>query len=308
MTTAGQLTNDELERLIQQLEGHPDVRVVRRFVARSQYLKPDGRPLAKGVVVDTETTGTRHGEDKIIELGMVAFEFDAATGEIFRILEPYNALEDPGFPIPPESTAVHGIADAMVAGQRIDDAAVSRLVEGAALVIAHNAKFDRPFLESRLPVFASLPWACSFAQVDWQKEGLGSQKLDYIVYRMGFFYDAHRAEADCLALLEALRYQLPVSGKRALKAILDQCQANDYRLWARGSRFDTKDILKERGYRWDADEKCWYKNVREHQLATELTWLKQAVYGGRAATIDCEICDAYSRFSSRPGKMEPRAL
>jgi len=308
MATAGQLTNDELERLLQQLAGHPDVRLVRRFVPTSQYLEPDGRPLAKGVVVDTETTGMRHGQDKIIELGLVAFEFDPASGEVYRILETYNALEDPGFPIPPESTEVHHITDAMVANQRIDDATVARLVDGAAIVIAHNAKFDRPFLESRLPVFSALPWACSFAQVDWQKEGLGSQKLDYIAYRMGFFYDAHRAEADCLALLEALRFQLPVSGKRALKAILDQYQAQDYRLWARGSRFDTKDILKERGYRWDGEEKCWHRSVSETQLPGELAWLKQAVYGGRPATIDCETCDAYSRFSARGGKQAPRAL
>jgi len=40
----------------------------------------------------------------------------------------------------------------MVAGQRIDDRAVNDLLDGVVVVIAHNADFDRRFLEKRLPV------------------------------------------------------------------------------------------------------------------------------------------------------------
>ena len=41
------------------------------------------------------------------------------------------------------------------------------------LVIAHNAAFDRPFLERRLPIFAEKHWACSRFDVDWKASGIG---------------------------------------------------------------------------------------------------------------------------------------
>jgi DNA polymerase-3 subunit epsilon len=78
------------------------------------------------------------------------------------------------------------------------------LVDGAALVIAHNSRFDRSFLEQRFPIFENLPWGCSFAQVNCVAEGLGVQKLHYIAFQFGFFFDALRAEADCMALLNRL--------------------------------------------------------------------------------------------------------
>lgn len=292
-----------MEAIACELERHPDYRVIRRFVPRTVYAQPDGRPLMKGVVVDTETTGTSHGEDKVIELGMVAFEFDALTGQVYRVLDSYNAFDDPGMPIPPEATAVHGITDDMVAGQALDAGRIAQLLEGAAIVVAHNASFDRPFLEARLPQFEHVPWACSLTQLNWTAEGLGSHKLDYIAYQYGFFHEAHRAEADCLALLEILRRKLPASGITGLRRLLDEYQVKHYRIWARGSRFDTRDVLKQRLYRWDASEKCWHKTVEGPVLPAEVEWLKAAVYGGKSVTLDVEVFDAYCRFSKRTGRV-----
>ena len=76
--------------------------------------------------------------------------------------------------------------------------------EAANLIIAHNASFDRRFLERRFPGFIDKPWACSAGQVPWAEEGLGSRKLDYLLSRFGFFYDGHRAMADCHAVLHLL--------------------------------------------------------------------------------------------------------
>lgn len=242
-------TKAELENLAQILEAHPDFKVTRRFVERDGYSFPDGRELAKGVVIDTETTGLDLGEDKIIEIGMVAFEFDRETGEVFRILDTYNGLEDPKIPIPTDSYAVHGISDAMVAGQSFDGSRVAALVQEAEVIIAHNSGFDRPFLEARFPLFAKLAWGCSLAQINWKDLGLGSLKLDYIAYRCGFFFEAHRAEADCRALLEILQFTLPYSEVRPLKLLIDRYSLKNYKVWANGSKFETKDVLKARAYR-----------------------------------------------------------
>jgi len=49
-----------------------------------------------GLCIDTETTGLNHAENKIIELGIVAFEYSPVTAEIIMISDRYNGFEDPG--------------------------------------------------------------------------------------------------------------------------------------------------------------------------------------------------------------------
>jgi DNA polymerase-3 subunit epsilon len=304
------LINKEiLGEAIQCLDAHPDFKVIRRILPRTAFREGDGRPLSLGVVVDTETTGISHDKDAIIELGMVLFEYDPDTGSAYRILGSFDQLEDPGFPIPPESMAVHGITDEMVAGCRIDDEAVAQFLDGVSLVIAHNSKFDRVFLEKRLPVFASLPWGCSLVQVDWREEGIGSAKLDYIAYQYGFFYEAHRAEGDCYALLEILQQQLPKSGELVLKSILNALSQKSYQLFALGSPFETKEVLKTRGYRWDGEKKCWHHTVAgDEAIKAEVVWLKTNVYGGRSAKVEIEVHNCLSRFSNRIGNRAVREI
>jgi DNA polymerase-3 subunit epsilon len=297
------LTDEQAESLALQLESHPDFRVLRRLAPRASFAEPDGKPLLKGVIVDTETTGLNQDADKIMELGLVVFEYDPDTGQAYRVLDSFSALEDPGISITAEITEITGITNEMVAGQRIDDARVADLVAGASIVIAHNSKFDRPFLEDRFSVFEGLPWGCSFAQVDWDGEGLGARKLDYIAFQFGFFFDAHRAEADCIALLNILQQELPKSKVKVLKSMLDQLPQKDWTVYALNSAFDTKDLLKARSYYWDAGRKTWHRTVTGTEAVTsEVAWLKESIYNGRSVKLEFEVRDALVRYSKRPGK------
>lgn len=294
---------------LQCLDLHADYRVIRRISPRTSFAEHAEKKLARGVVVDTETTGINADKDAIIELGMVLFEYDVETGQAYRVLASFDQLEDPGFPIPPESTAIHGITDEMVANLRIDDESVAKFLEGVDLVIAHNAKFDRVFLEKRLPIFESLPWGCSLAQVDWSGEGMGSAKLDYIAYQYGFFYEAHRAEEDCFALLEILQQKLPKSGGLALQSILKGLALKSYQIYATGSPFETKDVLKARSYRWDADKKSWHTTVSgDDLLKAEVAWLKTHVYNEKKARVEIEVHNCMTRFSNRVGNRAVREI
>lgn len=299
----------QIDEAAQLLDAHPDYKLIRRITPRSAFSDNQGRALSRGVVVDTETTGVDSDKDAIIELGMVLFEFDPETGVAYKVLGSFDQLEDPGFPVPAESTSVHGITDEMVAGKRIDDAGVAQFLDGVSLVIAHNSKFDRVFLEKRLPLFESLPWGCSFAQVDWRGEGVGSAKLDYIAYQYGFFYEAHRAEGDCYALLEILQQPLPKSGDLVLKSILSGLSQKSYQIFATGSPFETKDMLKARGYRWDGEKKCWHTSVAgDDAIKAEVAWLKTSVYGGKKASVEIEVHNCMTRFSKRTGKRAIRDI
>lgn len=294
---------EELEAMAAKLAAHPDYRVLRRLDTARQRPALEGSTVRRAAIVDTETTGTDSTADKVIELALIVFEYCHATGTVGRVLETYAALEDPGMPIPPSSTAIHGITDAMVVGQRIDDARVSQLLESVGIVIAHNAGFDRKFLEPRLPVFASLPWGCSWQEVPWSDAGIASSKLEYLAYRCGFFYDGHRAEADCHALLEVLAQSLGESGGTALKSLLDSARAPSYRLWANNSPFETKDVLRQRGYWWDAGRRCWSVEVRSQEaVQDELTWLRDTVYSGKNVELDLDEFDAKTRYAAREGR------
>ena len=312
------------ETLAASLEAHSDYRVLRRLDVTREWPALTGAEVSQAVVLDTETTGLDPAADKIIELAMVKFEYSRATGEVGRVLGIYDGLEDPGVSIPPESTAVHGITDEMVRGQRLDESAIEALLGGVGVVIAHNAGFDRPFVEARLPGFASLAWGCSLREVPWESVGIGSAKLEYLAYRYGFFFDAHRAEIDCRALLEVLRRSLPgqsdaafdggvvpgrvgqqgSAGVTALKVLLESAREPSLRIWAIGSPFETKDLLKARGYRWQADRKVWYRDLEASDREVELAWLKETVYGGKGAGVEVETFDARSRYSGREGKIE----
>jgi DNA polymerase-3 subunit epsilon len=120
-----------------------------------------------GLCLDTETTGLNHTTDKIIELGIVAFEYDPVTAAVIRVTDRYNGLEDPGCPLEKEIIEITGITDAMVAGQAFDNDRVKALADKATIVIAHNSAFDRKFVEDRYQIFAKLPWACTVSQLDW---------------------------------------------------------------------------------------------------------------------------------------------
>ena len=192
--------------------------------------------------------------------------------------------------------------DAMVAGQHLNDAVVTGLLADVAIVIAHNAGFDRPFLDERLSVFQSPPWACSFAQIDWGAEGIGSAKLEYLAYASGFFFDAHRAESDCRATLEVLQNPLPVSGERPLLRLFRQLGDKSWRVYAVGSPFDSKDLLKERAYGWDAPGKVWHRTLGEAAMREEIAWLKENVYKRSKVSLAFESFDERTRFSNGAGQ------
>jgi DNA polymerase-3 subunit epsilon len=286
-----------------QVAAHPDFRVLRRLDPAVRREALTGPTVRRAAIVDTETTGTEHASDRIIELAVLVFEYCHATGTVGRVLDTYDGLEDPGRPIPPESTAIHGITDAMVAGQLIDDARVAQLLEGVGVVIAHNAGFDRRFLEPRLPLFTNLPWACSWAEVPWATAGIASSKLEYLAYRCGFFYEAHRAEADCHALLQVLAQPFGTTNEPALKLLLDSARGPSFRVWASNSPYETKDVLKQHGFRWDAARRCWSLEVRSQEAVQEaLEWMRDAVYGGRSVEVEIDEYDAKSRYSVREGR------
>jgi DNA polymerase III subunit epsilon len=293
---------NSLEQMARSLVESGDYRVTSRLEPQAEYHPPDNSPKLVAAVVDVETTGTNPDSDSIIELGICLFEYDRQNGRIYKVLGFSEWLEDPGFSIPPEITNITGITDEMVAGHRIDDRAVSDLLGRVVLVIAHNASFDRRFLERRLPAFVTKHWACSRFDINWKAEGIRSSALEFVAYSLGFFHDGHRAVSDCRATLHALAQPLPYTGRLALQALLEQARLPTWRLWARDAAIEKKDVLKAQGYAWSPGEfgrpKCWYRDVTDADKAAELAWLRENVMGPDQAKWALRIT-ARDRYSDR---------
>jgi DNA polymerase-3 subunit epsilon len=260
------------------------------------------KEVIRVVVLDTETTGLDQAKEVIIELALLRVDIDTLTGLPVGEVQVYDGLEDPGKPIPKEVVVITGITDADVQGQRIDEARVSELLQDVDVVIAHNAGFDRPFVEARFKCFTELPWACSFMDIDWKAQGRGSAKLESLAQALGLFYDAHRAEMDCHALLAVLAAPLPLGNGTGLAQLLRSANAPSYRLSATNAPFESKDLLKARGYRWNTDQRVWHTRLNdETALQAECAWLKEHVYNHRSAAVQVEKLDARTKYSARPG-------
>jgi DNA polymerase-3 subunit epsilon len=158
-------------------------------------------------ILDVETTGLDNRLDEVVELGIVLFEFDRFTGEVFGAVDEYCGLRDPGCPIPPGAMQAHGISDADVRGQRLDDDKVRSLLGRSTLLIAHNAKFDRGFIERLYPESRRMSWLCSMEGVPWRRKGYPSRSLQNLLRAHNFDAEAaHRALDDARNTLRLLSH------------------------------------------------------------------------------------------------------
>ena len=292
--------SESLESLAKRLEASPDYRVLRRFVPPTRYHEADGSSTATALVVDVETTGFDPVRDRIIEFCGVPFVFERDSGRILTVGAAVSFLDDPGRPIPEEITRLTGITDAMVAGKSIDESVVGALVAEAGLVIAHNAAFDRPFVDRRLAAFRDKAWACSQREVPWKALGASSGALEFLLMkRCGLFFAGHRADADCHALIRLLQEPFD-DGTLPLRHLLESARTPSFKVWALGAAFDKKDALKQRRYRWSNGEagqpKAWYKTMSGAEVEAEQAWLRQAIYDGGAGWRTDKL-DAKRRYA-----------
>lgn len=266
-----------LASLARELDASEDFKVLRRVhlvCDNDQQFDPAEKI---GVAVDCECTGLDPSKHCLIELAVRRFRFDP-FGRITTVGRAYSWLEDPGEPLSPEICRLTGLSDDDVSGQAIDERVATSILASADVLVAHHCAYDRPFVERRLPGCAGRPWACSLREVDWASRGFDSgRNLGWLLAQTGFFFKAHRAGADVDALI-ALLSSSDGEGCTVLSELLETASKPTWRIAAVGAHFDTKDALKERGYRWDAAEAVWWREVTDGLLEHEKAWLSARVY------------------------------
>lgn len=206
MANTNIISNSDLAKMAKTLNQSEQYNVITKYCKPEFYNLNADMQKNIGVFLDVEATGLST-EDKLIELGMVKFEY-SDDGRIFRILDEFNGYQDPHQNIPEFITELTGISNETVRGHLIEESSVANYLEDVDFIIAHNAKFDRSFFEKTFPNIKPKRWGCSMYDVNWNNEKIESHKLEYIAYKYNFFYEGHRAVTDCLVGIHILSQKL----------------------------------------------------------------------------------------------------
>ena len=230
--------------------------------------------MDKGLIVDLETTGLDAKVDKIIEIGIV--EFGISEGFTPHFLSSYSELEDPGCQLDENIKNITGITNEMLRSKFIDWNKVVDLFTSASIVIAHNMDFDRSFLLNVEKIKnLDIHWGCSLKHIDWNKHGFKSASLNYLAADHGFINPfAHRAVFDC-----ATTYRLI---SPYLKELIDKSFQKEVKIIACNAPYKMREHLKNKGYRWDPNDRVWYKVAFENNLEEEREFLQEKIYDGRS--------------------------
>ncbi len=184
-----------LEELL--LPGTPATVAERYRTLAERALTCSFGPLEEDVVVlDTETTGLSFKDCELIEIS-------AARLSGRDVVERFETFVDPGRPIPPQITLLTNIHDVDVAGAPTPAEAVAALAEfvGGSPVLAHNATFDRTFVEG-VPSGREVSdvWIDSLALSRIALPRLLSHRLSDMASAFGCCSVTHRASDDVDAL------------------------------------------------------------------------------------------------------------
>lgn len=173
------------------------------------------------VVIDTETTGLSR-TDRIVEISVVPLWSDALLPDSTSVL---STLVDPETMIPPEVTAIHGIATADVMGKpKFRDIAdrLRTMIEGAECVVGYNVEFDRDMIDTeyhRLQQTVKWPTLVDPKRL-WDiyqpREERNLQNAYRTFVDKAGFAGAHRSLNDANATAEVLAAQIHQFGLRGV--------------------------------------------------------------------------------------------
>ena len=247
------------------------------------------------VVIDVETTGFDHTVDNLIQIALRPFLVCSETGNISAIKKPIVYKQEPPEPLSDRIKQVTNFTDEDLKDEKVNWSMIGKVLSMCKFVIAHNARFDRPWVERYLnendiPLNDDLIWACSMSQVEWDREVVPSKSLEVLCAWHGFFYNSHSAEADIDATLHLLRKS------STMAELLKNAASPDWHVFAMGTLREENGRLKTRRYRWNPEFSCWWKSVStKEQADVEREWLTNNM---SKVEPQCFEIEAKHRFDS----------
>ena len=201
--------------LRRQLEKHGDL--IKRLVATQEgrYERATrGSSTGRALFIDTETTGLNALKHQVVELTATLFTFNKKTGEIVDAAEKtYHGFQQLAFQarhqhMPP------GVTAQMLQGQAISSTVMRRMIEKADFLVAHNAPFDKKFVERMVPQAAGAMWLDTMRGIPWRMLGQRSRAQQDLLRTHGIEPGAaHRSSADVASAIKLLGSRSPLGGQ-----------------------------------------------------------------------------------------------
>ena len=143
-------------------------------------------------------------------------------------------------------------------------------LEKSDIIICHNSKFDRPFIEKHSEVAKLKNWGCSLTEIDWlYKFKFQTQNLTDLCRYHGFYFEAHRALKDCKALLHLLTHQTFIDKSNYLKELLVESSKPKKLVIAYKVPYhkDNNKLMSTESFRFDkSTEALWWKYIDSEDL------------------------------------------
>jgi DNA polymerase III subunit epsilon len=218
--------------------------------------------VRRALLIDTETTGIDPSVDQVVEVGACLYDL-----EIGCAIESYASLVRAGGN---PAERFNGIPAAALVGAKEPVAVwsrVSALADEVDVIVAHNASFDRSFVEAAVrgveewvpsDSLTAKPWACTRSDFLWEGGGEGGgRKLVEIALAYGLgVASAHRAltDVDTMARLFTRLHERGVS----LPELFERATRPKRRFVAVVS-YEMRHLAKEAGFGWDGDRREWWR-------------------------------------------------
>ena len=170
------------------------------------------------IAIDLETTGLNARRDAVVALAAIPFEGGRPRPGLVTLV-------NPGRPIPPQSTAIHGIDDAAVATapplgdvlHRFDEVCTRRIVVG------HDVAFDVAVLaQARTVAIAASPRLTLDTRRLARGVGFRDTRLEFLAPQLQVpVVGRHTAEGDARMAGEVLLALLPLLRSRGARSLGD---------------------------------------------------------------------------------------
>jgi DNA polymerase-3 subunit epsilon len=205
--------------------------------------------LRFAAILDLETTGLDPNVDRAIEVAVMLFDVQHAQGVASFASLIRGAPSN-------EAYAINHIPPAMLPEARDPDEvwqAVRWIIAPAQIIIVHNAAFDRQFTPD-----LGRPFVCSENDIVYPGRARGGA-LASLALSFGLgVASAHRAMVDVDTLSRILT-RLAEMG-HSLESVLLRAMRPKVRCHSLAP-FGQKEIVKAAGFRWNLEEKVWWRDM-----------------------------------------------
>jgi len=233
--------------------------------------------LKRVLGIDVETTGLDCSVDRITEVGAVLYDMEEKK-PLYMVN--FNCTFKSSPPLTEEIIQLTGITPELLAEFSVEDNRTAfinlrELMLKADAVAAHNAPFDRGFIEATFKGLGiDVPqvfWADTSVDIPYPP-AIKTRKLVHLAAEHGFLNPfAHRALFDVLTMLR-------IMGQYDMETVKLYAESPNVRLvadtlppWQDMAPEGEKQVdkAKARGYRWDGADKVWAKLVKDFQADAE---------------------------------------